>query len=188
LEGGALRVTGDSSVRGGPPPGSPLANAADADGKDHVLLRAECQPKRLGHIETLAACLCCSNVLSRHKRMASGVASPSGVLRAVPRLRASFRLRCARCTHSEVVFSSHCKSIVVMPSSIALRRSPNPGAFTVATLRPPRSLLTTSVASASPSTSSAMTTSGFVVWTTASSSGKSSCRPDSFFSYFQQHP
>src|SRR6516162_8208250 len=48
-----------------------------------------------------------------------------------------------------------------MSSSIALRRSPNPGALTAATLRPPRSLLTTSVARASPSTSSAMTSSGF---------------------------
>jgi hypothetical protein len=58
-----------------------------------------------------------------------------------------------------------------MSSSIALRRSPKPGALTAATLRPPRSLLTTSVASASPSTSSAMMTSGFEVYTTASSSG-----------------
>ena len=43
-----------------------------------------------------------------------------------------------------------------MSSSIALRRSPKPGALTAATFRPPRSLLTTRVASASPSTSSAM--------------------------------
>src|SRR6476660_1522494 len=54
-----------------------------------------------------------------------------------------------------------------MSSSIALRRSPKPGAFTAATFSPPRSLLTTSVAKASPSTSSAMMTSGFEVWTTA---------------------
>ena len=47
-----------------------------------------------------------------------------------------------------------------MSSSIALRRSPKPGALTAATLRPPRSLLTTSVASASPSMSSAMISSG----------------------------
>ena len=47
-----------------------------------------------------------------------------------------------------------------MSSSMALRRSPKPGALTAATLRPPRSLLTTSVASASPSTSSAMISSG----------------------------
>ena len=47
-----------------------------------------------------------------------------------------------------------------MSSSIALRRSPKPGALTAATLRPPRSLLTTSVASASPSMSSATISSG----------------------------
>ena len=49
---------------------------------------------------------------------------------------------------------------MAMSSSIALRRSPKPGALTAATLRPPRSLLTTRVASASPSTSSAMISSG----------------------------
>jgi hypothetical protein len=49
---------------------------------------------------------------------------------------------------------------IAMSSSIALRRSPKPGALTAATLRPPRSLLTTRVASASPSTSSAMISSG----------------------------
>jgi hypothetical protein len=37
-----------------------------------------------------------------------------------------------------------------------LRRSPKPGALTAATLRTPRSLLTTRVARASPSMSSAM--------------------------------
>src|SRR5438876_1070125 len=42
-----------------------------------------------------------------------------------------------------------------MSWSISLRRSPNPGAFTAATLSVPRSLFSTSVASASPSTSSA---------------------------------
>src|SRR5262249_9238749 len=67
-------------------------------------------------------------------------------------------------------------------NSMALRRSPKPGAFTAATLRPPRSLLTTSVASASPSTSSAMMSSGLPVCTTASSSGKRSLSAESFFS------
>ena len=65
-----------------------------------------------------------------------------------------------------------------MSSSMALRRSPKPGALTAATLRPPRSLLTTSVARASPSTSSAMMSSGLPDCTTASSSGSSACRPD----------
>ena len=45
---------------------------------------------------------------------------------------------------------------VAMSCSMALRRSPKPGALTAATLRMPRMLLTTSVASASPSTSSAI--------------------------------
>ena len=45
-----------------------------------------------------------------------------------------------------------------MSRSISLRRSPKPGALTASTLIVPRSLLTTSVASASPSTSSAMMT------------------------------
>ena len=49
---------------------------------------------------------------------------------------------------------------MAMSSSIALRRSPKPGAFTAQTCSVPRSLLTTSVASASPSTSSAMISSG----------------------------
>ena len=52
-----------------------------------------------------------------------------------------------------------------MSSSMALRRSPKPGALTAATFRPPRSLLTTSVASASPSISSATISSGLPVCT-----------------------
>ena len=47
-----------------------------------------------------------------------------------------------------------------MSSSMALRRSPKPGALTATVFRMPRMLLTTSVASASPSTSSAMISSG----------------------------
>jgi hypothetical protein len=43
---------------------------------------------------------------------------------------------------------------------MALRRSPKPGAFTAATLSPPRSRLTANVASTSPSTTSAMMTTG----------------------------
>ena len=52
---------------------------------------------------------------------------------------------------------------MAMSRSISLRRSPKPGALTASTLSVPRSLLTTSVASASPSTSSAMITSGLPV-------------------------
>ena len=72
-----------------------------------------------------------------------------------------------------------------MSSSIALRRSPKPGALTAATFRPPRSLLTTSVASASPSMSSAMMSSGLPVCTTASSTGSSGCSDESFFSWMR---
>jgi hypothetical protein len=49
---------------------------------------------------------------------------------------------------------------MAMSSSMALRRSPKPGALTAATFRMPRTVLTTSVASASPSTSSATISSG----------------------------
>ena len=43
-----------------------------------------------------------------------------------------------------------------MSASMALRRSPKPGALTATDLKVPRTLLTTRVARASPSTSSAM--------------------------------
>jgi hypothetical protein len=62
---------------------------------------------------------------------------------------------------------------VAMSPSMALRRSPKPGALTAAIFRPPRSLLTTSVASASPSMSSAMMSSGRPDCTTASRIGSS---------------
>ena len=61
-----------------------------------------------------------------------------------------------------------------MSSSIALRRSPKPGALTAVVFRMPRMLLTTSVASASPSTSSAMISSGLPAFATCSSSGRRS--------------
>ena len=92
---------------------------------------------------------------------------------------------------SSVTFSSLMprSSLITWPpvrmarsSSIDLRRSPKPGAFTAATLSPPRSLLTTSVASASPSMSSATISSGLPLCTTASSKGRIAWRPDSFFS------
>ena len=63
---------------------------------------------------------------------------------------------------------------VAMSCSMALRRSPKPGAFTAADLKVPRILFTTRVASASPSTSSAMISSGFPDWVTFSSSGSRS--------------
>src|SRR5882724_7857500 len=63
---------------------------------------------------------------------------------------------------------------IAMSPSMALRRSPKPGALTATDLNSPRILLTTSVASASPSTSSAMMTSGLPDCTTLSSSGSMS--------------
>ncbi len=58
-----------------------------------------------------------------------------------------------------------------MSCSIALRRSPKPGALTAADLNVPRILLTTIVARASPSTSSATITSGRPVCMIFSSTG-----------------
>ena len=69
-----------------------------------------------------------------------------------------------------------------MSSSMALRRSPKPGALTAQTFRVPRSLLTTRAARASPSTSSAMISSGLPDWATFSSSGRNSRRFEIFFS------
>ena len=67
-----------------------------------------------------------------------------------------------------------------MSPSMALRRSPKPGALTATDLKVPRILLTTSVASASPSTSSAMMTSGLPDCMTFSSSGRTSLTDEIF--------
>ncbi len=61
-----------------------------------------------------------------------------------------------------------------MSPSMALRRSPKPGALTATDLNRPRILFTTRVARASPSTSSAMMTSDLPDCTTLSSSGSRS--------------
>ena len=61
-----------------------------------------------------------------------------------------------------------------MSPSMALRRSPKPGALTATDLKVPRILLTTRVARASPSTSSAMISSGLPDCMTFSSSGSRS--------------
>ncbi len=63
---------------------------------------------------------------------------------------------------------------IAMSASMALRRSPNPGAFTATTGSRPLILFTTRVDRASPSTSSATTSSGFFDWATASSTGRKS--------------
>ena len=71
---------------------------------------------------------------------------------------------------------------MAMSSSMALRRSPKPGAFTAAIWSVPRSLLTTSVANASPSTSSAMMRSGLPIFATDSRIGSRSFMLEIFFS------
>ena len=70
-----------------------------------------------------------------------------------------------------------------MSSSMALRRSPKPGALTATTFRMPRMVLTTRVASASPSTSSAMISSGRPALATCSSVGSRSRMLLIFLSY-----
>ena len=61
-----------------------------------------------------------------------------------------------------------------MSSIMRLRRSPKPGALTATPVKVPRSLLTTSVARASPSTSSATITIGLPACMTCSSTGSRS--------------
>ena len=69
-----------------------------------------------------------------------------------------------------------------MSSIMALRRSPKPGALTAATCRVPRSLLTTRVASASPSMSSATMIRGLPCFATCSRIGRRSFIEEIFFS------
>ena len=63
---------------------------------------------------------------------------------------------------------------IAMSCSMALRRSPKPGALTATDLKVPRILLTTSVDRASPSTSSERMSSGLPDCMTFSSSGRRS--------------
>src|SRR6202158_908483 len=74
-----------------------------------------------------------------------------------------------------------------MSSSMALRRSPKPGALTPQVERTPRILLTTSVARASPSMSSAMIKSGLPARATCSSRGSSSFMLEIFFSWIRMY-
>ncbi len=75
---------------------------------------------------------------------------------------------------------------IAMSSSIAFRRSPKPGAFTATHWSVPRILLTTSVASASPSTSSAMRMNGRPVFAICSSIGRRSFIALIFFSWIRR--
>jgi len=63
---------------------------------------------------------------------------------------------------------------MAMSSSMRLRRSPKPGALTATLVNVPRSLFTTRVARASPSTSSATIRSCLPCWMTFSSTGRRS--------------
>ena len=67
-----------------------------------------------------------------------------------------------------------------MSWSISLRRSPKPGALTATEVKVPRILLTTSVARASPSTSSAMIRRALPDCMTFSSTGTRSCTAATF--------
>ena len=71
---------------------------------------------------------------------------------------------------------------MAMSSSMAVRRSPKPGALTAQMFSVPRMRFTTRVARASPSTSSAMISIGLPVLATFSSSGTMSFRLLIFFS------
>src|SRR5882757_5729596 len=95
----------------------------------------------------------------------------------------------ARPSSARSVFSSFSPTFSEMTSapvrmamsvSIASRRSPKPGALTATDLKVPRILLTTRVASASPSTSSAMIASGLPDCMTFSSSGSRSLTEEIF--------
>mmetsp|Transcript_26251 Transcript_26251/g.73440 ORF Transcript_26251/g.73440 Transcript_26251/m.73440 type:complete len:271 (-) Transcript_26251:702-1514(-) len=67
--------------------------------------------------------------------------------------------------------------------NIAFRWSPKPGAFTAASCNPPRSLLTTIVAKASPSTSSATMNKGRCTFAACSSTGRMAWTLEIFLSY-----
>ena len=76
---------------------------------------------------------------------------------------------------------------IAMSSSMALRRSPKPGALTAEAFSVPRSLFTTRVASASPSTSSATISSGLPLRAICSSSGSRSFMLEIFFSWMRMY-
>ena len=70
-----------------------------------------------------------------------------------------------------------------MSSNMAFLLSPNPGAFTAAIFNPPRNLLTTKVANACPTTSSAIINNGRLDCATGSKIGNNSCKLEIFLSY-----
>mmetsp|Transcript_33130 Transcript_33130/g.87637 ORF Transcript_33130/g.87637 Transcript_33130/m.87637 type:complete len:233 (-) Transcript_33130:4-702(-) len=78
--------------------------------------------------------------------------------------------------------SSSAPQSTAMSWSWALRKSPKPGAFTAHTCSPPLSLLTTTVARASLSMSSAMISRGRWAFATCSSTGRIICTVEIFLS------
>ena len=72
---------------------------------------------------------------------------------------------------------------IAISSNIAFLRSPKPGAFTAAIFNAPLNLLTTKVAKASPSTSSAITSKGLPDCATGSKTGRRSFIAEIFLSY-----
>ena len=116
---------------------------------------------------------------ARDRRSGSGSPAPSTIvvsslvmttLRAWPsRSRVTFSS--LRPTSSEMTWPP---VRIAMSCSCALRRSPKPGALTATDLKMPRILLTIRVASASPSTSSAMMSSCLPAWITLSTIGSRS--------------
>src|SRR5229473_3515226 len=99
------------------------------------------------------------------------------------------RPRSESCTFSSLMPRSSLMTLppvrIPMSSSMALRRSPKPGALTAAIFSVPRSLLTTRVASASPSTSSAISSIGLPSLATCSSKGSRSFIELIFFSWIR---
>ncbi|KGX48673.1 hypothetical protein Y043_6368 [Burkholderia pseudomallei MSHR2138] len=116
-------------------------------------------------------------------------ASPAPPTMMVSSLRTSIRF--ALPSSSSVAFAS-CLPVssettvapvrIAMSSSIARRRSPKPGALTAATFSAPRIALTTSVASASPSMSSATISNGLPACVAASRMGSRSRTAEIFLS------
>ncbi len=99
------------------------------------------------------------------------------------------RLAVPKCSRVVVSKSRPTSSEITVPpvkiaisSSIALRRSPKPGALHADTLTIPRMLLTTKVAKASPSTSSAIIINGLPALATASNTGNNSRMLEIFLS------
>ena len=117
------------------------------------------------------------------------VASPAPSTIVVLSLSMVTRLAEPRCSSVAVSSSRPTSSLITVApvriarsSSIALRRSPKPGALQAETFTMPRMLLTTNVAKASPSTSSATIINGRLALATCSNNGNNSRMLEIFLS------